>query len=63
MNSLICILLVFCVATPFITPSFSIDVFDELLWSTDGDDIYVQCIELHESTIAFSIDKSLIDST
>jgi hypothetical protein len=28
-------------ATPFITPSLIINVFDELLWSINGDDIYV----------------------
>jgi hypothetical protein len=33
------------------------------LWSTNGDDIYVQCTKLHESTITFSIDKSFVDST
>jgi hypothetical protein len=33
----------FRVATPFITQLLTTDVFDELLWSTDGDDIYVQC--------------------
>jgi hypothetical protein len=43
--------------TPFITPSLTTNVFDELLWSTNGDDIYVQCIELHSSNVTFSIDK------
>jgi hypothetical protein len=27
--------------TLFITPSLTTNVFDELLWSTNGDDIYV----------------------
>jgi hypothetical protein len=31
----------FCHATPFITPSMIINVFDELLWSIDGNGIYV----------------------
>jgi hypothetical protein len=31
----------FYFATPFITPSLTTNVIDELLWSIDGDDIYV----------------------
>jgi hypothetical protein len=31
----------FCPTTLFITPSLIINVFDELLLSTNGDDIYV----------------------
>ncbi len=33
----------FCPATPFIPPSMIINVFDELLRSTNGNAIYVQC--------------------
>jgi hypothetical protein len=31
----------FCPTTPFITPFLTTNFFDELLWSTNGDDIYV----------------------
>ncbi len=31
----------FCLTTPFITPSLTINVFDELLWCINGDEIYV----------------------
>jgi hypothetical protein len=37
-------------------------VFVELLWSINGDDMYVQCIELHSSNVVFSIDKPLANS-
>ncbi len=43
----------FCPATPFITPSMTTNVFDELLWSTNGNGIYVQCTKLHESSMTF----------
>jgi hypothetical protein len=49
--------------TPYITPSLTINVSYVLLWSTNGDDIYVQCTKLHESTINFSINKLDVDST
>jgi hypothetical protein len=29
------------------------NVFDELLWSTNGNGIYVQCTKLHESSMTF----------
>jgi hypothetical protein len=45
-----------------ITPSLITNVF-ELLWSTNGDDIYVKCIQLHEFIVTFSIDKPHVDST
>jgi len=47
----------FYLTTPFITPSLTTNVFDELLCSINGDDIYVQCIELRSSNVTFSIDK------
>jgi hypothetical protein len=31
----------FCPTTPFITSSLTTNVFDELLWSTNEDEIYV----------------------
>jgi hypothetical protein len=43
----------FCPITSYITPSLIINVSYVLLWSTDGDDIYVQCTKLHESAINF----------
>jgi hypothetical protein len=43
----------FYLATPFITPSLIIKVSNELLWFTNGNDIYVQCIELHEYCYLF----------
>jgi hypothetical protein len=52
----------FCRTTPFITPSLTTNVFDELLWSTNGDDIYVKCTELHSSNVTFSVDKPLANS-
>jgi hypothetical protein len=45
-----------------ITPSLITNVF-ELLWSTNGDDIYVKCIQLHEFIVTFSINKPHVDST
>jgi len=53
----------FCPTTPYITPSLIINVSYVLLWSIDGDDIYVQCTKLHESAINFSINKFNFDST
>ncbi len=52
----------FCPITPFITPLMTTNVFDKLLWSIDGNGIYVQCPKLHESAMSFSIDKPPIDS-
>jgi hypothetical protein len=43
-----------------ITPSLTINVF-ELLWSTNGDDIYVKCTQLHEFIVTFSVDKPHVD--
>jgi hypothetical protein len=43
-----------------ITPSLTINVF-ELLWSTNGDDIYVKCIQLHEFIVTFFVDKPHVD--
>jgi hypothetical protein len=31
----------FCPTTPFITPSLTTNAFDQLLWSTNGNEIYV----------------------
>ncbi len=53
----------FCPTTPYITPSLTINVSYVLLWSSDEDDIYVQCTKLHESTINFSNNKLNVDST
>ncbi len=44
------------------TSSLTTNVLDELLWSTDGDDIYVHYTKLNESSITFSIDKPLVES-
>ncbi len=44
------------------TPSLITNVF-ELLWSTNGIDIYVKCIQLHELIVTFYIDKPHVDST
>ncbi len=44
------------------TPSLITNVF-ELLWSTNGNDIYVKCIQLHELIVTFYIDKLHVDST
>jgi hypothetical protein len=52
----------FCPTTPFITPSLTTNIFDELLWSTNGDEFYVQCIKLHSSNVTFSIDKPSANS-
>jgi hypothetical protein len=52
----------FCATTPFMTSSMTTNVFDELLWSTDGDDIYVHYTKFNESSISFSIDKPLVES-
>ncbi len=52
----------FYATTPFTTSSLTTDVFDELLWSIDGDEIYLHCIKLNESTFTFSVDKPLVDS-
>jgi hypothetical protein len=62
MISLICILLVSTLLHLLLHPSLIINVPDELLWSTNGDDIYVQCIELDEYIVTFPIDKPLVDS-
>jgi hypothetical protein len=44
----------------FITPALIIyNVFDELLWSTNGDNIYLKCLEIHN----FFINKSPLHST
>jgi hypothetical protein len=51
----------FCATTPFTTSSLTTNVFDELLWSTDGDGIYVHYIELNKSIITISIDKLLVE--
>jgi hypothetical protein len=39
------------------------NVCNELLWSTNGDGIYVKCLKVHESNVNFFIDKPLVDST
>jgi hypothetical protein len=40
-----------------ITLSLTTNVFDELLWSTNGNEIYVECTELHSSNATFSVNK------
>jgi hypothetical protein len=45
-----------------IIPSLATNVF-ELLWSTNGNDIYVKCIQLHEFIVTFFVDKPHVDST